>query len=44
LLVFWDGTGWYRGSEVKKFIEKDKNIETIHFPRYFPEENPEEHV
>lgn len=44
LLIFWDGAGWHRGSEVKKFIEKDKNIETIYFPRYSPEENPQEHV
>lgn len=44
LLIFWDGAGWHRGSEVKKFIEKDKNIETVHFPRYSPEENPQEHV
>ncbi len=44
LLIFWDGAGWHRGSEVKKFIEKDRNIETVHFPRYSPEENPQEHV
>jgi transposase len=44
LLIFWDGAGWHRGSEVKKFIEKDKNIESVHFPRYSPEENPQEHV
>lgn len=44
LLIFWDGAGWHRGSEVKKFIEKDSNIETVHFPRYSPEENPQEHV
>lgn len=44
LLIFWDGAGWHRGSEVKKFIEKDRNIETVYFPRYSPEENPQEHV
>ena len=44
LLIFWDGAGWHRGSEVKKFIEKDNNIETVHFPRYSPKENPQEHV
>ena len=44
LLIFWDGAGWHRGSEVRKFIEKDTNIEAIHFPRYSPEENPQEHV
>lgn len=44
LLIFWDGAGWHRGSEVKKFIEQDNNIESVHFPRYSPEENPQEHV
>ena len=44
LLILWDGAGWHRGSEVQKFIEKDSNIEIIYFPRYTPEENPQEHV
>jgi transposase len=44
LLILWDGAGWHRGSEVQKFIEKDGNIETIYFPPYSPEENPQEHV
>lgn len=44
LLIFWDGAGWHQGSKVQEFIEEDKNIETIYFPRYAPEENPQEHV
>lgn len=44
LLIIWDGAGWHRGSEVQKYIKEDKNIETIHFPRYSPELNPQEHV
>lgn len=44
ILLFWDGAGWHRGSATQEFIKKDKNIETIYFPRYSPEENPEEHV
>lgn len=44
LLIFWDGAGWHRGSEVQKFIKKDGNVETVYFPRYSPEENPQEHV
>jgi transposase len=44
LLIFWDGAGWHRGSEVQKFIESDKNIEATYFPPYSPEENPQEHV
>lgn len=44
LLLLWDGPGWHKGREVVKFIEQDKRIETIHFPKYSPEENPQEHV
>jgi len=44
ILLFWDGAGWHRGSVTQEFIKKDGNIETIYFPRYSPEENPEEHV
>ncbi len=44
LLIFWDGAGWHRGSEVQKFIATDKRIETIYFPPYSPEENPQEQV
>jgi transposase len=44
LLIFWDGPGWHRGSKVQEFIKKDRNIETIYFPPYSPEENPQEHV
>ena len=44
ILLIWDGAGWHRGSEVQKYIKEDKNIETIHFPRYAPELNPQEHV
>src|SRR3989339_259756 len=44
LLIIWDGAGWHRGKEVQKFIEKDQKIETIYFPRYAPELNPQEHV
>ncbi|PIQ07367.1 MAG: hypothetical protein COW72_00695, partial [Candidatus Nealsonbacteria bacterium CG18_big_fil_WC_8_21_14_2_50_37_10] len=44
LLIFWDGAGWHRGSKVQEFIKQDKNIQTIYFPRYAPEQNPQEHV
>lgn len=44
LLLLWDGAGWHRGSEVQKFIQADKKIEVLYFPRYSPEENPQEHV
>lgn len=44
LLILWDGAGWHRGSKTQEFIKKDKNIETIYFPKYAPEQNPQEHV
>lgn len=44
ILILWDGAGWHRGSKVQEFIEEDTNIETIYFPPYSPEENPQEHV
>lgn len=44
LLLLWDGAGWHRGSVAQEFIKQDGNIETIYFPRYSPEENPQEHV
>jgi transposase len=44
LIILWDNAGWHKGSAVKEFIEKDGNIKTIPFPRYAPEENPQEHV
>jgi transposase len=44
IVLLWDNAGWHRGSIVKEFIANDDNIEVIHFPRYAPEENPQEHV
>ena len=44
ILLFWDGAGWHRGVKVKEFIKADGNIDTIYFPPYSPEENPQEHV
>lgn len=44
LLILWDGAGWHRGSKVQEFIQQDKNTKTIYFPRYAPEQNPQEHV
>lgn len=44
IVLFWDSAGWHKGSAVREFIEQDGNIEVIHFPRYAPEENPQEHV
>lgn len=44
ILLLWDGPGSHRGKEVTKFLENDGNIEVIYFPRYSPEQNPQEHV
>ncbi len=44
IALLWDNAGWHRGSQVMEFIKKDSNIEIIHFPKYAPEENPQEHV
>lgn len=44
IVLLWDNAGWHKGSVVQTFIKQDGNIETIHFPKYAPEENPQEHV
>ena len=44
ILLLWDGPGWHKGSVVKEFIACDGNISVLHFPKYSPEENPQEHV
>ncbi len=44
ILLLWDGPGWHKGKEVIKFIVQDQRIEILHFPKYSPEENPQEHV
>jgi transposase len=44
IVLFWDSAGWHKGSAVREYIEQDGSIESIHFPRYAPELNPQEHV
>jgi transposase len=44
IALFWDNAGWHKGSAVQEYIKEDKNIEIIHFPRYAPDENPQENV
>ena len=44
ILLLWDGAGWHRGSKTQEFIKKDQKIKTSYFPKYTPEENPQEHV
>lgn len=44
IILLWDNAGWHRGSTVQEAIRQDGNIGIIHFPKYAPEENPQEHV
>ena len=44
ILLLWDSAGWHKGSKVQEYVKEDGNIEILHFPRYAPEENPQEHV
>lgn len=44
LVIFWDNAGWHRGSKVTEWIEQDGNTETVYFPPYTPDFNPQEHV
>lgn len=44
IAIFWDNAGWHKGSVVKEYIKRDGNIRVVPFPRYAPEENPQEHV
>lgn len=44
IALLWDNAGWHKGSIVQEFLKQDGNFEIIHFPRYAPEENPQEHV
>lgn len=44
ILLLWDGAKWHRGSKAQEYIKQDKRINTLYFPRYSPEENPQEHV
>lgn len=44
LVLLWDNAGWHKGSVVQEYIANDQSIEVIPFPRYAPEENPQEHV
>jgi transposase len=44
ILLLWDSAGWHKGSAVQEYLKQDGQIEVLHFPRYAPEENPQEHV
>lgn len=44
LLLIWDNCGWHRGSKVTAWIEQDGSTDTLYFPPYTPELNPQEHV
>jgi transposase len=44
IALFWDNAGWHKGSKVTEWIEADGNIDTVPFPPYTPDLNPQEHV
>lgn len=44
IVLLWDNAGWHKGSIAQEYIKQDGNIEEIPFPRYAPQENPQEHV
>lgn len=44
ILLLWDNPGWHRGSKVTEYIKEDNHIQVLYFPKYSPEENPQEHV
>lgn len=44
ILLIWDQAPSHKGSKAQEFIRNDGKIETLHFPRAAPEENPQEHV
>lgn len=44
LLLLWDGARWHHGSAVQRWLQEDGRVEILPFPRYAPEENPQEHV
>lgn len=44
ILLLWDGARWHHGSAVQAWLRSDPRVEVFPFPRYAPEENPQEHV
>jgi transposase len=44
IAIFWDNAGWHKSSVVKDFLKENGNFEVVWFPRYAPDENPQEKV
>lgn len=44
IALFWDNAGWHKGSVAQQYIKDDGDIEIVWFPRYAPDENPQEKV
>lgn len=44
IAIFWDNAGWHKGSVAQECVKKDGNMEIVWFPRYAPDENPQEKV
>lgn len=44
ILLLWDNPGWHKGSAVTEYVKKDGKITLLYFPKYAPDQNPQEHV
>jgi len=48
IFLIWDGAGWHKSKEVRKFLSETNKgkirLELFNFPPYSPEFNPQEHV
>lgn len=44
IALFWDNAGWHKGSVVNDFLKQDSRFEIVWYPRYAPDENPQEKV
>jgi transposase len=48
IFLIWDGAGWHKSKEIRKFLSETNKgkikLELFNFPPYTPEFNPQEHV
>ena len=44
ILLLWDNAPWHRSQMIKDFLATCSNLLLVNFPRYAPEENPQEHI
>jgi transposase len=48
IFLIWDGAGWHKSKEIRRFLSETNlgktKLELFNFPPYAPELNPQEHV